>query len=314
VPKDMSSLIESREIRAGVLRKYGFIPTSVLEPDYSWGRHIIEFDKRKQQAVAQLKHQKMDYGDKTSFGEKKEGLSKAELDKTFGMSSQNVRGKTGGLSTFPPALAKFIVEFYSEKGDLILDPCCGHNSRMQVCYELERNYIGYDVSKEFMAFNREVKEQITGKGKQLAMFSPKATITLREQTSEHLEEKDESIDMCFTSPPYFDIEYYGDEPEQLGYNKEYGDFLQGIRSVINECYRVLKIGKYCIFNVNDFRKEGIFYPYHCEIVKLFQNVGFHLHDIIIVKWASSIGACFASQIESRKITSKAHEFLIVGRK
>jgi len=179
---------------------------------------------------------------------------------------------------------------------------------------LERNYIGYDVSKEFMAFNREVKEQITGKGKQLAMFSPKATITLREQTSEHLEEKDESIDMCFTSPPYFDIEYYGDEPEQLGYNKEYGDFLQGIRSVINECYRVLKIGKYCIFNVNDFRKEGIFYPYHCEIVKLFQNVGFHLHDIIIVKWASSIGACFASQIESRKITSKAHEFLIVGRK
>lgn len=314
MPKDMASLVESREIRQEVLRKYGFIPTSVLTPDYAWGKHIIEFDERKQQAVAKKKHEKMQYGEQTSWGEKKEGLSKAELDKTFGMSSQNVRGKTGGLSTFPPALARFIVEFYSEKNDTILDPMCGHNSRMQVTYELERNYIGYDISAEFMAFNRKVKEQITGKGKQAAMFTPQASIILREQTAEKLEEDSESIDMVYTSPPYWDIEYYGDELQQLGKHKEYGDFLQALRSVIAECYRVLKQGKYCIFNINDFRRQGIFYAYHCDVVKIFQNVGFYLHDIIIVKWASALGACFASQIESRKITAKSHEFLIIGRK
>ncbi len=312
--KDMASLVESRAIRQEVIRKYGFVPTSVLEPDYAWGKHIIEFEGRKQQAVAKKKHEKMDYGDKTSAGEKKAGLSKAELDKTFGMSSQNVRGKSGGLSTFPPGLAKFIVEFYSKKGDLILDPCCGHNSRMQVTYELERNYIGYDVSKEFMAFNRKIKEQITGKGEQAAMFAPEVSITLREQSSEEMVEDNESIDMIYTSPPYWDIEFYGEEPEQLGYRKPYGDFLEGITMVVSECYRVLKHGKYCIFNVNDFRKEGVFFPYHCEIVRLFQKCGFHLHDIIIVKWASSIGACFASQIEDRKITAKGHEFLVVARK
>ncbi len=312
--KDMASLAESRAIRAEVIHKYGFVPTSVLEPDYSFGKHIIEFDERKQQAVAKQKHEKMDYGDTASFGEKKTGLTKAELDKTFGMSSQNVRGKSGGLSTFPPGLAKFIVEFYSEEGDTVLDPMCGHNSRMQVTYELERNYIGYDVSKEFMIFNRKVKEQITGKGEQAAMFAPQASITLREQSSEKLVEDSDSIDMIYTSPPYWDIEYYGDEPEQLGKRKEYSEFLKGIKSIVSECYRVLKHGKYCAWNMNDFRRQGIFYPYHCDMVKIFQTCGFCLHDIIIVKWASSIAACFASQIEERKVVGKQHEFLIVGKK
>ena len=313
MPKDISSLIESREIRANVLRKYGFIPTSVIEPDYSFGRHIIEFDERKQQAVAKKKHEKMDYGDKTSFGEKKVGLSKAELDKTFGMSSQNVRGKTGGLSTFPPALARFIVEFYSEKGDSVLDSMAGHNSRLQITVELGRHYTGYDICHEFQEFNREIAKQIQGKGKQTAMFTPQVSITLREQTSEKMVEDDETFDMAYTSPPY-SVEFYDNHPLQIGTNETYEQMLQRLETVLSETYRVLKTGGYCIWNVNDFRKGGVFYPFHADIIFAFKRCGFILHDFIIVRWQSCIGQAFASQIESRKIVAKAHEVLIVGKK
>lgn len=306
--KTSEDLEVSRQKRKEVLSKYGFIPTSVIEPDYSWGKNVIEFDKRKQQAVARKKHEKMQYGDDAEWGKAKTGLSKTELERAFGMSSQNVRGKSGGLSTFPPALARFIVEFYSQKGETILDPCAGHNSRMQVTYELDRNYIGYDVSKEFMAFNHEVMAEITGKGKQAALFEKQNTITLKEKSSESLEESDDSIDLCYTSPPYWDVEYYGDEKEQLGYGHTYDEFLSGLQRVVDECYRVLKDGRYCVFNVNDFRKKGEFYAYHADTMALFNKAGFKIHDIIIVKWASSIGACFASQIEDRKITAKSHEY------
>jgi len=306
--KTIDDLKDSREIRRKVLEKYGFVPTSVIEPDYSWGKQVIEYDKRKQQTVARQKHLKMDYGNE------KGGPSKEKLEKAFGMSSQNVRGKSGGLSTFPPALAKFIVEFYSDVGATVLDPCAGHNSRMQVTYSLERNYIGYDVSKEFMKFNREVEKEITGGGAQSSMFQPKATITLREQSSEKMLEDSETIDLVYTSPPYWDIEFYGEEPEQLGYKKTYNEFLCGIQSIICECRRVLKKGKYCVFNINDFRKGGMFYTYHVDIINAFKTAGFLIHDIVIVKWASAIGACFASQVDERKITAKGHEYLIVGKK
>ena len=312
--KTMADLEQSREVRKNVINKYGFVPTSVIEPDYSWGKDIIEYDKRKQQAVAVQKHKKMKYGAERTESGGITGASKEQLSKAFGMSSQNVRGKSGGLSTFPPALARFIVDFYSEPGDWVLDPCAGHNSRMQVTYQLERNYIGYDVSKEFMAFNREVEKEITGGGSQNILFTPKASIILREQSSEKMVEEDNSMDMIYTSPPYWDIEYYGEEKEQLGYGKTYAQFLEGITKVISECYRVLKKGKFCIFNINDFRNGGVFYAYHCDIMRIFSERGFFIQDVIIVKWQSSIGACFAGQIESRKITSKAHEYLICGRK
>ena len=55
---------------------------------------------------------------------------------------------------------------------------------MQVTYELGRDYIGYDICHEFMEFNRKVKDEITGKGSQGLMFTPKNTIILREQSSE----------------------------------------------------------------------------------------------------------------------------------
>jgi len=298
--KDRDSLAESRAIRKDVISKYGDVPTSVWEIDYSEGKHVIEYEKRKQQAIAQEKHKKMDYDKR--------------LAKCFEMSSQNVRGKGGGLSTFPPALVRRVVLFYTEKGELVLDPCAGHNSRMQITYECERNYIGYEVSKDFIAFNSMVRDEVMGKGSQGVLFEQKNSILLHPVSSEKMQEADNSVDLVFTSPPYWDIEYYGDEPEQLGYGKTYEAFLSDMFKVIAESYRVLKKGKYCVFNINDFRKDGNFYPYHCHMIELFQRAGFKLWDTIIIKWKSAIGACFASQIESRKQTAKAHEYIIVGKK
>lgn len=311
--KTMKDLTASREVRKAVIQKYGFIPGSVLELDYGWGRHVIELEGRKQDNVAAEKHKKMEYGDSSVFGDgKKNAPNKKELKSAFGMSSKNIRGK--GLSTFPPALARFIVDFYSEPGDVVLDEFAGHNSRLQVTHELGRHYIGYEICEEFIAFNKKVADEITGKGSQKMMFTPGVTITLREQTSEKIVEADSSIDMSFSSPPYWNLEDYGTHPDQLGIGKTYDEFLAGLQRVVNECYRVLKKDKYCIFNVNDFRKEGKFYCYHADTINIFKIAGFKIHDIVIVKWASAMGSCFASQIIDRKITYKAHEYLIVGRK
>lgn len=298
--KTIEDLQKSREIREKVIAKYGCVPTSIIEPDYAWGKHVIELDSRKQQAVAQKKHEKMDYDKK--------------LSKVFSMSSQNVRGKGAGLSTFPPDLCRKLVNFYSEPGDTVIDSSAGHNSRMQVCHELGRHYIGYDVCSEFMEFNRKVKDEITGKGKQSALFEPTVSITLREQSSEKMVEEDNTMDFALTSPPYWDIEYYDDHPQQLGYNKTYDEFLGGIKRVLSESYRVLKPNKYCAWNINDFRKKNILYPYHADIIRLMQEVGFTLWDCVIVKWQSCLGQCFASQIEERKMFAKSHEYVVTGKK
>jgi DNA modification methylase len=300
--KDLDSLIESRKIRQKVIAKYGDVPTSVWDIDYALGKEILELDDRKQAEVSIEKHKTMGYDPKFKVA--------------FNMSSRSVRGtnEDSGLSTFPPDLVRRVCLFYSNEGDTVLDPFAGHNSRMQVVYNMNRNYIGYDVCKKFMEFNRAVEAEITGKGKQTLLYDSPTSIVLHEQSSEKIAEEENSVDLVFTSPPYFGVEYYGPEPEQLGLSKSYDEFLEKMGVIVKESYRVLKQGKYCVFNINDFRSNNEFYLYHADIIQLFRKTGFKMWDCIVIKWKNVMSSCFASQVEDRKICAKAHEYLIVGKK
>jgi len=303
--KTLEDLKKSREIRKNVIHKYGDVPTSVWEMKYASRDGIFELDERKQRNVAKKRHESMNY-DKND----------PEQVSAFSISSNNVRGNSeeGGLSTFPPELVRRVVNYYSEPGEIVLDPMAGHNSRMQVTHQCQRHYIGYDVSVKFQEFNQNIADIITGKKDQAILVDDPHKITLYTQSSEKLNDADNSVDLVFTSPPYYKVEYYTDEPEQLYNSDDYPTFLARLKVIIAECFRVLKSGKYCVFNINDFRYNSKFYTYHADVIKIFEEVGFTPWDCIIVKWHSAIGACFASQVEDRKICAKMHEYLIVGKK
>lgn len=186
---------------------------------------------------------------------------------------------------------------------------------MQVTFGQDRNYIGYDVCHEFMEFNRELAEWLyKDRDSQLLATNQKASILLHEQSSEQMEEADNTVDLVFTSPPYWDVEFYDDNPSQLGYKKTYEEFLDGMQRVGAECFRVLKPGKLCVFNVADFRKDR-FYMYHADLVDRFLKVGFALFDVVIMIWSTiAIRSMFADVTEKTKVTGKTHEYILVFKK
>ena len=233
-------------------------------------------------------------------------------DTNFALVGQS-RGRDS-LSFFPYNIARRVVGFYAERGETVLDPCAGHNSRMQAVYEGGCHYIGYDVCHRFMVFNRKVRKKLLVHAKRAFVKNP-STITLREQTSERMEEKDGSVDLVFTSPPYWDIEKYDDHPDQLGVGKTYKQFLAGLSRVFGEAYRVLKPGRFFVLNVNDFRKNRHLYTYHADVLPYLYRAGFTLHDLIIMVWdRNPLRACFPSVIVREKQVGRRHEYLIVLRK
>ena len=83
----------------------------------------------------------------------------------------------------------------------------------------------------------------------------------------------------YEQPASKEIRYYGKKnydifDVRIGYKKSYEEFLAGIKRILTESKRVLKTGKYCAFNINDFRKDGKFYAYHADIIRLGLEVGF----------------------------------------
>jgi DNA modification methylase len=50
------------------------------------------------------------------------------------------------FSSFNPNLAERVIKYWSNKGDLILDPFAGRTTRGIITLWLERKYIGFEVS------------------------------------------------------------------------------------------------------------------------------------------------------------------------
>jgi DNA modification methylase len=213
----------------------------------------------------------------------------------------------GNISTFWQDVGRSMVLLYTNPGDTVVDPFAGHNSRMELCVRAGRHYIGHDLSKEFMKFNRKRADELREE------FNNEVNITLFEGDSRKLQAGSRCGDFTITSPPYWDIEDYGDEPEQLGKNT-YEGFIEGMQQVMNENYRVLKPGAYAAWFVNDFRKGNKFYPYHYDIMTLAENAGFHHHDMLIVDLGRGFGDVFINQYVSQRRLPKRHEYGIIFRK
>ena len=217
--------------------------------------------------------------------------------------NQNVRWK-GAISMFPKQILDQLLDFYTEQGDWFFDPFAGHNSRMEPSFLKGRNYVGYDISHDFMEFNRQVRD------KMLKNNPKNIQLVLKEQDSRTIDEPDNSMDFVFSSPPYWNIEWYGDEPEQLG-KQTYENFMKDITEIYAHCFRVLKPGKFCIININDFRKDGVYYSYHVDTINALKSVGFKQYDMVIMKYGNAMRKSFPNQIWEEKLIPKIIEYLPV---
>ncbi len=132
----------------------------------------------------------------------------------------------------------------------------------------------------------------------------------------------ESVDLIFTSPPYFNA-----RPEYSEY-LTYEEYLLKIRKIIHQCHRVLNEGRFFVINISPIlirrtsRKEAsrrIAVPF--DFHRIFIEEGFEfIDDIIWVKpegagWATSRGRRFAAdrnplQYKPAPIT----EYVLVYRK
>lgn len=289
-------LQESKKSRSAVIAKYGFVPQSVF--------------------TGTVKSQRLD----TKFMTDRI----AKTDSSYEDHGYSVRG--GALSQFPIAIGLFVVKMWSEPGDLICDPCFGRGQRVVLSTGLGRDYIGFDICKKFYdevisnvknlrksSLEDQGPEHETDTSYFATLNNRKIRLYLKDAKTIHL--PDNSADLFFTSPPYWDIEFYDDNPEQLGYKKSYQEFLDGMKKISEHGFRVLKPGKYLAYLINDFRKGGKFYLYHRDLCNILEEVGFLPHDIVIYRLSKhALGAIFATQLEEQKRTAKCHEYILVFKK
>lgn len=97
---------------------------------------------------------------------------------------------------------------------------------------------------------------------------------------------DGSVHLVVTSPPYWQLKDYGD-PDQIGFDDTYEDYINNLNLVWMECHRILHPGCRLCINVGDQFARSAYYgrykviPIRDEIVRFCETIGFDFMGAIV---------------------------------
>ncbi len=195
----------------------------------------------------------------------------------------------GHPAMFPMELCRRLIEIYTKKGDIVLDPFMGSGSAIVAARDLERKGIGFDINPDFVGLARKRLSQ----QKLIKLDVEEPDIYCEDAINLLRYVKPESVDFVVTSPPYWNIhtrnrtaDYKEPRPysrleRDLGNTTNFNDFMLDLKSVFQKVYTVLKYGKRCVIIVMDIRQGSKFFPFHMDISSMMTEIGFVLEDIII---------------------------------
>jgi len=260
-----------------VKEKYGFVPTSVLN---------LDSVPRKWRFV--------------------DDLLKIDLTRR---SDNDIVLSGLKYSKFSYGVSDFVISYWTEKNDLILDPFMGWGIRGAVAILEDRRYIGYDISETMFHKASDFLYSIPD------LLNERKTPLLYKADGCLLEKiSSDSIDFIFTCPPYYDREIYPDNDEaQLSTLDNYDLFLESMLEHFENSYRVLKNGKFAAYVFGDWRHNGLM-TFHMDMIERAREVGYEVWDIIILVLNSPFTFWKCGANDRMKYTSKSHEYLVVFKK
>lgn len=223
---------------------------------------------------------------------------------------------------FPVALVTRILETYTTLESVkVLDPFAGSGSTLIASMVCGVEAVGLDINPEFKDMF-EIRKQEYGENN--SNLSQTYIVHDARKMSQVLDP--ESMDICITSPPYWNIlnskrtadartsTPYSNSELDIANLSDYSEFLDNLKTIFIEIEKCLKSQSYFILNVMDIRKGSQFFPLHIDALSVACEAGFKLNDIIIWDRQNDYNSMRPLGYPYKFIVNKVHEYLLILRK
>ncbi len=210
---------------------------------------------------------------------------------------------TGTHSVFPaPLMEMIIVRYGGEQGSKILDAFAGGPPRGLVAAIMGHQYVGFEIRQEQIDENEQLLKTLKLKG---------ATYVKGDGT--HLD-YDGDFDCAITCPPYYNLEVYSDQRDDISNLGSYSEFNASMYLCALSHKERMKPGSFVCIIVGNFRdKIGTLVNFPGDTINNFQEAGFIFwQDIILSKNFASAAVRAGNAWKGRKLIPR-HERLLVFR-
>ena len=213
-----------------------------------------------------------------------------------------------------PYIPRNLLLRYTKKGDLVLDQMMGSGTTLVECKLLGRSAIGVDVNPDAVMV---ALDRLNFPVPSLDEKEARPDIQTYVGDARNLDRiGDESVDLVATHPPYAGIISYSRSKVEgdLSSFSSLDRFLEEMKVVAQESFRVLKPGKHCAILIGDTRRHKHYIPISVRVLEKFLEAGFILREDIIKlqhKTKSTRENWMGEKYDFYKI---AHEHVYVFRK
>ena len=207
----------------------------------------------------------------------------------FFYEKRDIRDKDVHPATFPIALASKVIELFTHKGELVLDPFVGSGTTLVAAEDLERNAVGFDLQQEYVDLSQS----------RLTSDKPLAICDDARNIPTYL--RPESLGLIFTSPPYANllnrkrknksrrerntkqlgrVEQYSQDPRDLG-TLELDQYAKAMGDVFESLLPLLRPKAHCVINVPDMWWEDSRITIHVALIEELRARGYELRNVVI---------------------------------
>ncbi len=219
----------------------------------------------------------------------------------FYYNGRDVRDKNIHPAVFPLSLAKRVIEVFSHKGELIIDPFTGISTTLLAARDLDRNAVGFDINPKYIEFskNRISETALVGTAQQIPILDDARNL------AQYFENGVASL--CFTSPPYANllnrprlnksrrgdqrkneqylkVEQYSQDERDLGL-LEMEKYAEAIMEIYRDIKPIMKPKGHAVINIPDMWSNTVKYgkrvPLHIAVYNAMTEAGYELRNTII---------------------------------
>ena len=205
-----------------------------------------------------------------------------------------------GTSLFDPVLAEIVMRWFCPHDGSILDPFGGEQTKGIVAGVLGLKYRGCEIRPDQVQLNSEATKDY-----------PNVKYACGDSNNIAEIITDRGFDLCFTSPPYYDLEVYSKEDmSALG---TYDEFMAQYENIFRQCVDMLSDGAFLVVKIGEIRNKqtGAYRNFVGDNISMFMRLGLtYYNEIIMVETGASTALRASRYMDSREV-AKMHQNILV---